>query len=119
MSRSLRKELPMASKKPTVYDMGVLSVVDTFINNVFEYESIQIQKVTNGVVRMVVLKNVLTKMGASPYRCGVKFDEVRIHHDGTVTLVNNKQTVTRRLVFSFSPYLLPEKGVQGNAEEVQ
>jgi len=109
----------MASKKPTVYDMGVLSVLDAFINTAFEYEAVQIQKVTNGVVRMVVLKQVTTKVGVAPYRTGVKFDEVRIHHDGTVTLVNDKQTVTRRLMLSFSSYLLPEKGVQGNAEEVQ
>lgn len=109
----------MASKKPTVYDMGVLTTLNAVISTTFDYEAISFQKTPNGAIRVIVLKQVTTKMGASPYRSGVKFDEVRIHHDGSITLVKNKKIVTRRLVLSFSPYLLPEKGVQGNAEEVQ
>ena len=101
------------AKKLTKYDMGVLSVVDAFIGKTFEYGSIQVQQNTNGAVRMTVLKDVTTKVGVAPYRSGVKFKEIWIYHDGTVTLLNDKQTITRRLALSFSSYLLPEKGVQG------
>jgi hypothetical protein len=97
--------------------VGASTTVNLLLNFTFDYERIQVFYDESDSVDQVILVNATNKVGVHPYKRGCKFREIRITKDGLVTLVNSKQTITRRLALSFSSYLPPETGVQGNAKE--
>lgn len=102
--------------------VGASTTVNLLLNFTFDYERIQVFYDESDNVDQVILVNATNKVGVHPYKRGCKFREIKITKDGLVTLVNSKQTITRRLALSFSSYpayLPPETGVQGNAEKVQ
>lgn len=65
-------------------------------------------------VEAVTLRDVVAKVSVNPYKTGSKFSSIIIHSNGLATLVNSKQSITRRWSFAFSPYLIQKQGVQGN-----
>jgi hypothetical protein len=102
---------------PDEFVVGIDTALKLLLSFTFDYQRILVFYNESSVVDQVVLVNATNKVGVHPYKRGCKFKEIRITKDGLVTLVNNKQTITRRLALSFSSYLSPETGVQGNAKE--